>query len=85
LFTALLTEIFEVMDDNDLVADETFNKWYGTDLSSTVPGYSVAHESVGQFFVWLSSGDGGDEGDKVGGVEGGPQQAAEAEPDTDSK
>ena len=51
--TELLRSLFDVLYDEEVIAEETFRRWQGSSDPAEQAGKGVAVHSVQQFFTWL--------------------------------
>jgi len=51
--TELLRSLFDVLYDEEVIAEETFRRWQGSSDPAEQAGKGVAVHSAQQFFTWL--------------------------------
>jgi len=52
-FSEVLRNLFDVLYDEELISEETFRRWQGSNDVAEQAGKGVAVRSVQQFFTWL--------------------------------
>jgi hypothetical protein len=58
--SGVLLRFFNVLYDEDVIAEDSFKKWRDSTDAAASPGRGVALTSVKDFFQWLSSTDNAD-------------------------
>jgi translation initiation factor 4G len=53
----LLRSFFDILYDEDIISEDAFYQWDGSDDSAESAGKGVAKQSVLQFFIWLREAD----------------------------
>ncbi len=53
----LLKKFFDVLYDEDIISEDSFNQWNSSNDPAEAHGKGVAKESVNQFFQWLASAE----------------------------
>lgn len=57
LKTGLLRNFFDILYDEEIINEDSFNRWAASDDPAEQEGKGVAKLNTTQFFVWLREGE----------------------------